>query len=168
MDFKNMKKSQIKKYIEKNYSNPNCPFAFSGINKVYNYVGKALNKDEIKTILLKKESYTLMKQEINRKKNKTFTPITAFHFLDNVQADLIDVSRLSNYNNKVNFLFCIIDVFSRYGWIFPLQNKKSDSILNVLEYFFRLNNDKVSNISFDYGGEFKNTKVTSFKKKNEC
>ena len=123
MNFKNMTKSQIKNYIEKNYSNPNCPFAFSGINKVYSYVDKALDKEEIKNILLKKESYTLMKQEINRKKNKTFTPITALHFLDNLQADLIDVTRLSDHNNKVKFLFCIIDVFSRYSWVFSLQNK---------------------------------------------
>lgn len=165
MDFKNMKKSQIKKYIEKNYTNPNCAFSFSGLDKVYNHIDKRLNKDEIKNILLKKESYTLMKQEVDRKKNKVYTPITAFHFLDNLQSDLIDVSRLANYNNKVNFLFCIIDVFSRYSWIFPLKNKKSDSIVNVLKYFFRLNKDKVSNFSFDFGGEFKNTKVTSFLKR---
>ena len=119
MNFKNMKKSQIKKYIEKNYTNPNCAFSFSGLDKVYNHVDKRLNKDEIKNILLKKESYTLMKQEVDRKKkNKVYTPITAFHFLDNLQSDLIDVSRLANFNNKVNFLFCIIDVFQDIAGFF--------------------------------------------------
>lgn len=81
MDFKNMKKSQIKKYIEKNYTNPNCAFSFSGLDKVYNHVDKRLNKDEIKNILLKKESYTLMKQEVDRKKTKYTHQLQHFIFL---------------------------------------------------------------------------------------
>ena len=76
-----------------------------------------------------------MKQEKNRKKNKIFTPIIAFHFLDNVQADLVDISRISEDNNNIKFLLCIIDVFSRYSWVYPLLNKTSDSILESLSHF---------------------------------
>ena len=63
-----------------------------------------------------------MKQEKNRKKNKIFTPIIAFHFLDNVQADLVDISRISEDNNNIKFLLCIIDVFSRYSGVYLLLN----------------------------------------------
>ena len=165
MNFNKMKKKEIKKYIHENYSNPSCAFSFSGVDKIYNHIGKSLKKDEIKSILAKIESYTLMKQEKNRKKNKIFTPIIAFHFLDNVQADLVDISRISEDNNNIKFLLCIIDVFSRYSWVYPLLNKTSDSILESLSHFFRTIPSKVSNISFDFGGEFRNNKVISFLRK---
>ena len=164
MFFENMSKNEVKKYVEENYSNPNCPFAFSGIKKIQKYIQNTLTKEEISEILLKKESYTLMKQSFDKKKNKVYTPIIAYKYLDNLQGDLIDISTLSQENNQIKFLFCIIDVFTRYAWVFPIENKKSDTILKVLQYFFRLNNVNISNISFDFGGEFRNSKIQKFLK----
>ena len=68
MFFENMSKNEVKKYVEENYSNPNCPFAFSGIKKIQKYIQNTLTKEEISEILLKKESYTLMKQSFDKKK----------------------------------------------------------------------------------------------------
>ena len=31
---------------------------------------------------------------------------------------------LSSKNQKVKYLFCAIDVFTKYAWIKPLKNKK--------------------------------------------
>ena len=167
MDFENMTKSNVKKYVENNYSNPNSPFAFSGVRKIQKFINNQLSKEEINQILLKKESYTLMKQSFDKKKNKTYTPIIAYKYLDNLQGDLIDVSSLSQENNNIKFLFCIVDIFTRYAWVFAIENKKADTILEVLHYFFRMKDEKVLNISFDFGGEFKNVKIQSFlKKKN--
>ena len=164
MFFENMSKNDVKKYIEENYSNPNCPFAFSGIKKIQKYIKNTLSKEEINEILLKKESYTLMKQSFDKKKNKVYTPIIAYKYLDNLQGDLIDISTLSQENNQIKFLFCIKDVFTRYSWVFPIENKKSDTILKVLQYFFRMNNVNISNMTFDFGGEFRNSKIQAFLK----
>ena len=36
---------------------------------------------------------------------------------------------ISKYNNGIRYLLCVIDLFSRYGWIIPLKNKKGESIV---------------------------------------
>ena len=46
-------------------------------------------------------------------------------FKDNVWgAGLADMQLISKYNKGVRFLLCAIDIFSKYGWIVPLKDKK--------------------------------------------
>ena len=44
---------------------------------------------------------------------------------DNVWgADLADMQLISNFNKGFKFLFCVIDLFSKYAWVIPLKDKK--------------------------------------------
>ena len=45
-------------------------------------------------------------------------------------ADLIDKSSLSKYNNNYKFILTVIDIFTKYAWAIPLNNKSGLSITN--------------------------------------
>ena len=38
--------------------------------------------------------------------------------------DLPDMQLISKYNKGINFLLCVIDIFSKYVWVVPLKDKK--------------------------------------------
>ena len=38
---------------------------------------------------------------------------------------------ISKFNKKFRFLLCVIDIFSKCGWVVPLKNKKGVSIVDV-------------------------------------
>ena len=46
-------------------------------------------------------------------------------FIDNILgAYLADMQLLSKFNKAICFLRCIIDIFSKYAWVFPLKDEK--------------------------------------------
>ena len=55
-------------------------------------------------------------------------------FIDNILgADLGDMQLISNFNNGICVLLYVIDVFSKYAWVFPLKYKKSITITNTFQ-----------------------------------
>ena len=38
---------------------------------------------------------------------------------------------LSKYNIEIKYLLCAIDIFSKYGWVFSLKDKRGNSIVNA-------------------------------------
>jgi hypothetical protein len=75
-------------------------------------------------------------------------------------ADLADVSNKANFNNKINFLLTIIDIYSRYVWVFPLKNKNGSTIKRAFESIGHLPN----NLWTDQGGEFFNNDFEEYLK----
>ena len=39
-------------------------------------------------------------------------------------ADLADMQLVIKFNKGFRFLLCVIDIFSKYTWVIPLNNKK--------------------------------------------
>ena len=59
-------------------------------------------------------------------------------FRDNIWGiDLADMQLLSKFNKGFRFLLCVIDIFSKYAWVVPLQDKKGISIVNAFQKFFK-------------------------------
>ena len=55
-------------------------------------------------------------------------------FMPNQQlADLADIQLINKYNKGIRYLLCVIDIFSKYGWVFPLKDRKGVSIINAFE-----------------------------------
>ena len=53
-------------------------------------------------------------------------------FKDNIWgADLADMQSISKFNKGFNFLLCAFDIFSKYGWVVPLEYKKGVTIVNA-------------------------------------
>ena len=68
-------------------------------------------------------------------------------FTDNIWgADLADVQLINNFNKGFKFLLCVIDVFSKYAWVFPLKDKKGVSIVNPFQSLLKKSNRKPNKI----------------------
>ena len=51
-------------------------------------------------------------------------------------ADLVDMSSYSKFNKGVKFLLSVIDVFSKYGWMIPMKDKRGLSVAEGLKHIF--------------------------------
>ena len=40
---------------------------------------------------------------------------------------------LSKFNKGINYLLCVIDLFSKYAYVVPLKDKKGISIVNAFQ-----------------------------------
>ena len=75
--------------------------------------------------------------------------------------DLADMQLLSKFNKGFRFLFCVIDIFSKYAWVVSLKDKKGINIVNGFQIILKKSNRKPNKIWVDKGSEFYNN---SFKK----
>ena len=46
-------------------------------------------------------------------------------------ADLAEMESLSSKKKNVEYLLCVINVFTKHAWVKPLKDKKGKTILNV-------------------------------------
>ena len=83
-------------------------------------------------------------------------------FKDNIWGvDLADMQLLSQFNKIFKFLFCVIDIFSKYACVIPLKDKKGIRIVNRFQKITNDSERKPNKIWVDEGSEFYNS---SFKK----
>ena len=55
-------------------------------------------------------------------------------FKDNIWgADLADIQLISKFNKGFRFLLCVIDIFSKYVWVFPSKDKKGVTIVDAFQ-----------------------------------
>ena len=73
-------------------------------------------------------------------------------------ADLVDMQRFSDWNKGIKYLLMVIDVFSKFGWIEPLKNKKGETVANAFEKIFK-SNRQPRLLWVDKGKEFYNKNV---------
>ena len=50
-------------------------------------------------------------------------------------ADLVEMQKYSKWNKGIKYLLMVIDVFSKYGWIVPLKDKKTESVSSAFDLF---------------------------------
>ena len=87
-------------------------------------------------------------------------------FKDNIWgADLADMQLISKLNKGFTFLLCVIYIFSKYAWVFPLKDKKGVSIVNAFQIILKKSNRKLNKIWVDkdsesYNNCFKNVYKT--------
>ena len=109
------------------YFDPHNTAGYSSHDKLYNEAIKSdssVRRANINKFLSGEDSYTLYR---NRRKKfntaRTFASCVDYSW----QTDLCDVSNLSEFNDGIRYLLFCIDVYSRYVWVVPLVNKKSDT-----------------------------------------
>ena len=87
-------------------------------------------------------------------------------FRDNIRGvDLADIQSLSKYNKGIKYLLCLIDLFSKYAWVYRLKNKKGISIVNAFQKII-LEERKPNKIWVDQGSKFCNNSFKDFLKIN--
>ena len=140
---------------------------FGGVKSLQNSAKRVKNvkikEEDVKRFLEAEDGYTLNREV--RKPSSTKKVIVGgpsqLH-----QADLMDMSSLKEWNNGVTFLLLIIDVFSKYIWIRPLQNKSNKEVLNALKSVYTSEKDFPSFFSTDKGLEFRGKMIQNFFKEH--
>jgi transposase InsO family protein len=103
----------------------------TGLQGVASVYQKAKEQDPKVTMKLVTE--WLKKQETAqvhapRKEVKHYFPIKS-NGKDHIwQADLADFSAQAHNNGGVNYLLCVVDIWTRYAWVRPLKKKESKSV----------------------------------------
>ena len=145
-------------HLKENYKKPGHPIAFSGIINVYKYYGGRLSIAKIRKILASIESYTLHKEFHKNIRNTSFSNFKRYQF----QMDLVDIQSLAKYNDNVNYLFNVIDTFTRYAFVRPLVNKTATTVLNAFKSILAEAGQKPYMLGMDKGTEFKNKQFENF------
>ena len=78
-------------------------------------------------------------------------------FKDNIWGvDLADMQSLSRKNKGIKYLLCAIDLYSKYAFVVPLNDKKGISIVKAFNKIIKQSSRKPNKIWVDQGGEFYN------------
>ena len=146
------------KNIKDIYYNPRLPGSYGGVQALSTAIGKS--KKLVKDWLQAQDTYTLHKS-IRRKfpRRKTIVGGPNHQF----QADLIDLQQFKKDNNGFSYLLTLIDVFSKFAYVVPLQNKNGNTLLDAFKNLFA-SGFKTLSLQTDRGKEFINKKLQSFLK----
>ena len=103
-------------------------------------VGSGINKEKSRSLILSDE---LHKPVIRKfKKRKVYS-----QFKDNTWGvDLADMQSLSRKNKGIKYLLCVIDLYSKYAFVIPLENKKGISVANGFNKIIKQSNRKPNKI----------------------
>jgi len=84
-------------------------------------------------------------------------------------ADLVDYKKFSPMNNGYKYLLCVMDIYSRYAFVFPIKDKFGSTIVQCFKKIKEYNKIKEygNNLWIDEGGEFLNSEFRKFCKENE-
>ena len=80
---------------------------------------------------------------------------------------MADIQLINKFNERIRFLLCVIDIFSKYPWVVPLKDKKGVSIANAFQKILDDSNRKPNKIWVDKGSEFYNNSFKKWLKDND-
>ena len=78
------------------------------------------------------------------------------------EVDLADLPAIMDQNDGYRFLFCAIDVLSKYAWVIPLKRKNDEALLEGFKRLFKSTDRRPKFVRADKGGEFVNKLVNDF------
>ena len=71
------------------------------------------------------------------KRNFTRRRVIVNHIDEIWAADLAEIQQFSKWNKGYRYLLLVIDVFSKYGWIVPLKDKKGETVMIAFQTIFK-------------------------------
>ncbi len=148
------------------YYSPENPYSFGGVEKLYTAsekAGKSYSRKSIQKWLEGEDSYTLFKQRRTRYPTRRTVArnVDEYH-----QCDLAQVSNVSEHNDGVTFLLCVVDVFSRFSFVRPLRTKTGPEVKTAFESIYSGPGARVPiALASDKGSEFLAKPVQMYFKK---
>ena len=105
-------------------------------------------------------------EKLHKPINRTFEKSTLIFYRKIGGPDHADMELISKFNKGFRFLLFVIDIYSKYAWVFPLNDKKSTTITI---FFQKVNeyNQEPNKTWVDKGHEFYNRWLKSFLQKND-
>lgn len=125
------------------------PFSYGGKYRLYSYPKQIVNE-----ALSRNEIYT---QFFQHKKPKLYTPVYVWSKRELFECDVAYFANktMVEANNGVKYLLCIIDVFTKYVYLYPLKTITCEDIIICFENLFRKCGKLPKKIYTDKGSEFK-------------
>ena len=142
----NIDKEDIEK-IKNIYFDPE--HGLGGAQNIYEKLNKQIKLKDIK-LVLKNINVKQVKETVNKKK-KLYIPIVQVP--NSYQLDLTFYSQFEKNNNGFGILLTIINMNSKYLYVYPLKNKNTNSIITAMKKFINEENT-IKIIETDAGSEF--------------
>lgn len=150
--------SSLEKEIIERYKTPGDPLAFSSAKNIYYHLNQEVPLKTIQDVLSSIESHTLHKEFHKGERNKSYSRYKRYQF----QLDLCFILDLSEYNDNIKYFLTVIDTFTRYAFVRPLENKKGVTVLNAFKDILIEAKDKPFMIVCDKGTEFTNKSFNDY------
>ena len=138
------------------------PGSFGGVNNLVR--NTTSNVKDAKHWLSKQDTYTLHKPvRLHFRRRRVFTK-----GIDDLwQADLVDLSSLSRYNDGYRYVLTCIDAFSKRAYAIPLKSKTGIVVRDALDKIISEHGNKPVFLQTDKGTEFINVTVQNFLSRND-
>lgn len=140
--------------VRRAYTSPGNPVAFSTPARVADALG--ITHRQAKIALEHLEGYTMHREY---KRPRFYNPYYVHNRREQVQADLIDVSKLARSNGGVRFLLLLIDIMTKKVWVYPMKNKTSAESKRKLTQWLNEIDVPPEKLKTDRGNEFVNRPV---------
>ncbi|KAL9958180.1 hypothetical protein ACROYT_G035157 [Oculina patagonica] len=79
--------------------------------------------------------------------------------------NLVEMQQFSKWNKGFRYLLMVLDVFSKYGWIVPLKDKKGETVTQAFKTIFK-EGRKPQYLWTDKGKEYYNKNIKELLEKN--
>ena len=99
------------------------------------------------------------------KRNFTRRRVIVNHIDEIWCSDLVEMQQFSKWNKGYRYLLMVLDVFSKYGWIVPLKDKKGETVTEAFKTI--LKGRKPQYLWTDKGKEYHNKHVKELLDKNK-
>ena len=152
-------KNQI---LEEIYNDASQPGSLSGLENFYRVLKSKkikIKRPELKNWLSTQNVYTRHKPIVKQfPRNQVI-----IRGIDDLwQIDLADLQKISKFNDNNRYLVTCIDVFSKFAWVVPIKNKKSDTVLEAFKFIVNSSGRKPNFLQSDQGTEFLNSKFKEY------
>jgi hypothetical protein len=152
-------KNQI---LEEIYNDASQPGSLSGLENFYRVLKSKkikIKRPELKNWFSTQNVYTRHKPIVKQfPRNQVIT-----RGIDDLwQIDLADLQKISKFNDNNRYLVTCIDVFSKFAWVVPIKNKKSDTVLEAFKFIVNSSGRKPNFLQSDQGTEFLNSKFKEY------
>ena len=139
MDIESLNKAYFEDY----------PFSYGGKYRLYSYPKPIVNE-----ALIKNDIYT---QFFQHKRPKLYTPVYVWSKRELFECDVAYFSKkaMVEANNGLKYLLCIIDVFTKFVYLYPLKSITCEDVIICFEDLFSKCGKLPKKIYTDKGSEFK-------------
>jgi transposase InsO family protein len=147
--------------LKRVFYDPQHPAGYGSVKDLHNAVkAKGITKAQVEKWLKKQKTYTLHRPMIKKFPRRH---VEVIQIDQQFQADLADMSNVSEYNRGMRYLLVVIDSFSRYCWAHPIENKRPHTVLAAFKKIFK--ERRPYSLYSDNGTEFKNSVLKTYLKK---
>ena len=110
----------LKEFLDELYSENNFP-AKAKLLKLAKETRPEVTAKDVNDFLDAELAYQLLKETKDLASNSGH--IVAYRINEIWQMDIYDVSRYEKSNKGFKYMFAVVDVFTRFGYIIPMKNK---------------------------------------------